>query len=55
MSGRDRVAWDFSTEPDFDERLAWMRSFVKEVAPFDLVAESTLRTALKQARARAAA
>jgi acyl-CoA dehydrogenase len=32
------MAWDFSTEPEFEERLTWMRSFVKEeVAPLDLV------------------
>jgi acyl-CoA dehydrogenase len=24
------VAWDFSTEPEFEERLAWMREFVRE-------------------------
>jgi len=24
------VAWDFSTEPEFEEHLAWMRSFVRE-------------------------
>lgn len=32
------MAWDFSTEPRFEEQLAWMRGFVKEeVAPLDLV------------------
>jgi acyl-CoA dehydrogenase len=32
------MAWDFSTEPDFEQQLAWMRSFVREeVAPLDLV------------------
>ena len=32
------MAWDFSTEPEFEEQLAWMRSFVtEEVAPLDLV------------------
>ena len=32
------MAWDFSTDPDFEEQLAWMRAFVKEeVAPLDLV------------------
>jgi acyl-CoA dehydrogenase len=31
------VAWEFSTDPDFDEQLTWMRGFVKdEVAPLDL-------------------
>jgi acyl-CoA dehydrogenase len=24
------MAWDFSTEPDFEEKLEWMRSFVRE-------------------------
>ena len=24
------MAWDFETEPEFEEQLAWMRSFVKE-------------------------
>ena len=24
------MAWDFSTEPEFEEKLAWMRTFVKE-------------------------
>ncbi|HWW53280.1 MAG TPA: acyl-CoA dehydrogenase family protein [Acidimicrobiales bacterium] len=24
------MAWDFSTEPEFEERLAWMRTFVRE-------------------------
>jgi acyl-CoA dehydrogenase len=32
------MAWDFSTEPEFEEQLAWMRSFVtEEVAPLDLL------------------
>ena len=24
------MAWDFSTDPEFDERLEWMRDFVRE-------------------------
>src|SRR5437868_15163807 len=24
------MAWDFSTEPEFDEKLEWMRTFVRE-------------------------
>jgi acyl-CoA dehydrogenase len=24
------MAWDFSTEPEFEEHLAWMRAFVRE-------------------------
>ena len=32
------MAWDFRTEPDFEQQLAWMRDFVvQEVAPLDLV------------------
>jgi acyl-CoA dehydrogenase len=30
--------WDFSTEPDFETQLQWMREFTRaEVAPLDLV------------------
>ncbi len=30
------MAWDFSTEPEFEEKLAWMRSFVRdEVLPIE--------------------
>jgi acyl-CoA dehydrogenase len=32
------MAWDFSTEPEFEEHLAWMRAFVRdEVAPIELL------------------
>jgi acyl-CoA dehydrogenase len=32
------MAWDFSTDPDFQAELTWMRAFVREeVAPLDLV------------------
>src|SRR5205085_6799055 len=24
------MTWDFSTEPEFEEKLAWMRGFVRE-------------------------
>ena len=24
------MAWDFSTEPEFEEKLEWMRAFVRE-------------------------
>src|SRR3954471_18789527 len=27
---RSDMAWDFSTEPEFEEQLAWMREFVRE-------------------------
>ena len=29
-TGARAVAWDFSTEPEFEEQLAWMRGFVRE-------------------------
>src|ERR1700730_1009998 len=30
------MAWDFSTEPEFEEKLAWMRSFVRdEILPLE--------------------
>ena len=30
------MAWDFSTEPEFEEKLAWMRSFVRdEILPVE--------------------
>ena len=33
------VAWDFSTEPEFEEQLAWMRSFVREeIFPLETIA-----------------
>lgn len=32
------MAWDFSTDPDYEKQLAWAREFVaSEVAPLDLV------------------
>ena len=32
------MAWDFSTEPEFQERLDWAREFVLErVEPIDLL------------------
>ena len=31
------MAWDFSTEPEFQEKLDWIREFVKtEIEPIDL-------------------
>src|SRR3984885_354506 len=30
VTGASAVAWDFSTEPEFEEQLAWMREFVRE-------------------------
>ena len=30
------MAWDFSTEPEFEEKLEWMRGFVRdEVFPLE--------------------
>jgi acyl-CoA dehydrogenase len=30
------MAWDFSTEPEFEEKLAWMRGFVRdEIIPLE--------------------
>jgi acyl-CoA dehydrogenase len=32
------MSWDFSTEPEFEEQLSWMREFVREeVAPLELL------------------
>src|SRR4051794_9942549 len=32
------MAWDFTTDPDFEAHLAWMRGFVREeIEPLDLV------------------
>jgi acyl-CoA dehydrogenase len=34
------VAWDFSTEPEFEEQLAWMREFVREeVWPIETIGD----------------
>jgi len=34
------MAWDFSTEPEFEETLAWIRNFVDEtIIPLDLLCE----------------
>src|SRR5271169_4934977 len=30
LNRRTAMAWDFSTEPDFEEKLEWMRGFVRE-------------------------
>ena len=41
------MAWDFSTEPEFEEKLAWMRAFVREeifpLETLDLDHETFLR------------
>jgi acyl-CoA dehydrogenase len=34
------MAWDFETEPEFEEKLAWMRTFVREeIMPLETLAE----------------
>ena len=34
------MAWDFETEPEFEEKLAWMRSFVRdEIIPLEAIAD----------------
>src|SRR5690348_8087226 len=39
------MAWDFSTEPEFQEQLDWVQRFCEaEIAPFDLVFPYAIRT-----------
>ena len=34
------MAWDFSTEPEFEAKLAWMRDFVRtEIMPLEVLAD----------------
>jgi acyl-CoA dehydrogenase len=34
------MAWDFQTEPEFEEKLAWMRTFVREeIMPLEAIAD----------------
>ena len=43
------MAWDFETEPEFEEKLAWMRGFVRdEVWPLEVLnlTQDQLRTAM---------
>ncbi|MBA2607376.1 MAG: acyl-CoA dehydrogenase family protein [Actinobacteria bacterium] len=52
------MAWDFSTEPEFEEKLAWMRGFVREeifpLETLDLTHEQFLKAiAPMQAEVRA--
>jgi len=36
LTKEDSMAWDFSTEPEFEEKLEWMRTFVRqEVFPLE--------------------
>src|SRR3954467_12448778 len=41
------MAWDFSTEPEFEEQLEWMRAFVREeIWPIEPVASDLDQAAL---------
>jgi acyl-CoA dehydrogenase len=41
------MAWDFSTEPEFEEQLEWMREFVREeIWPIETVADDLDQAAL---------
>ena len=34
------MGWDFATEPEFEERLVWMRAFVRnEIWPIETIAD----------------
>jgi acyl-CoA dehydrogenase len=44
---RTRMAWDFSTEPAFQEQLEWMRTFVREeIWPLETIAGELTREQL---------
>jgi acyl-CoA dehydrogenase len=46
------MAWDFSTEPEFEEQLQWMRRFVdEEIEPLSLFADDMSAANWKQASA----
>ena len=57
------MAWDFSTDPEFEEQLEWMRAFVREeVWPIETIEErdrrrpsSTASTRRCRSRSRSAA
>jgi acyl-CoA dehydrogenase len=41
------MAWDFSTEPEFEEQLAWMREFVREeIWPIETIGEDITQAQL---------
>src|SRR3954464_14055452 len=41
------MAWDFSTEPEFEEQLAWMREFVREeIWPIETIGEEITQAQL---------
>jgi len=38
------MAWGFSTEPEFEEKLAWMRGFVREeIIPLEALTSTMSR------------
>jgi acyl-CoA dehydrogenase len=44
------MSWDFSTEPEFERHLEWMRSFVRdEIWPLETIVEDLPREALQAA------
>ena len=43
----DSMAWDFSTEPEFEEQLDWMRAFVREeIWPLETIVSQLDQAAL---------
>ena len=49
------MAWDFSTEPEFQEQLDWMREFVREeIWPIETVSEDLSQAELDLPEAPAA-
>jgi acyl-CoA dehydrogenase len=43
------MAWDFSTEPEFEEKLQWMREYVREeIMPLEPIAEQLDNAALER-------
>ncbi len=41
------MAWDFSTEPEFEEKLAWMREFVREeIWPIETIGDEITQAQL---------
>ena len=46
------MAWDFSTEPEFQEQLDWMRDFVREeIWPIETVFEELGQAGLERVTA----
>src|SRR5579859_2701313 len=41
------MAWDFSTEPEFEDKLRWMREFVREeIWPIETIGEEITQAQL---------